>query len=423
MNEDIQRRHSKWYELVLFNRWVQWLVGLLVVVVAPAWIMNKFYWPMGEVIFNSLLANGSAFLISSYFLNKLRRFPGVQSFYMTLPTVAASWLLAFAVLFFTREPYSRPILLLAYGFASCWALAGYYLGRRHNYRKLALVPFGRAKPMASTKEAAVYTLHEPSLNGRRFDGIVVDLRADDLPPEWERFLAQCVLANMPVYHYKQISESMTGRVNIEHMSENVFGDLQPSSTYAFLKRFLETILVLVTLPIWLPVMLLTGLAVKFDSKGPMFFVQERVGQKGVPYRVYKLRSMTTDSEKDGAQFAASNDARITRFGHFIRKTRLDEFPQFINVLKGDMSLIGPRPEQKQFVKQFEQEIPFYSYRHIVKPGITGWAQVMQGYAADTEDTRVKVEYDFYYIKHFSIWLDVLIVLKTIKTILTGFGAR
>src|SRR5690554_7341673 len=133
--------------------------------------------------------------------------------------------------------------------------------------------------------------------------------------------------------------------------------------------------------------------------------------------------MRRDSEKDGARFASTGDARITRVGRYIRKTRLDEIPQFINVLKGDMSLIGPRPEQRAFANTFEKVIPFYTYRHVVKPGITGWAQVVHGYAADADDTRVKIEHDFYYIKHFSLWLDILIVVKTIKTILTGFGAR
>ncbi|MCT7655675.1 sugar transferase [Oceanimonas sp. NS1] len=130
-----------------------------------------------------------------------------------------------------------------------------------------------------------------------------------------------------------------------------------------------------------------------------------------------------DSEAGGAQLAQSNDMRVTRVGKFIRKTRLDEFPQFFNVLKGDMSLIGPRPEQRAFVEQFDQEIPFYIYRHVVKPGITGWAQVVHGYASDADDTRIKLQHDFYYIKNFSFWLDILIVYKTIRTICTGFGAK
>ena len=133
--------------------------------------------------------------------------------------------------------------------------------------------------------------------------------------------------------------------------------------------------------------------------------------------------MTKDSEKDGALFASAGDMRVTKIGKFIRKTRIDELPQYLNVLKGDMSLIGPRPEQQVFVDAFEKQILFYNYRHIVRPGISGWAQVTQGYTADVDDTQIKVEHDFYYIKHFSMWLDVLIVFKTIKTMLTGFGAR
>ena len=133
--------------------------------------------------------------------------------------------------------------------------------------------------------------------------------------------------------------------------------------------------------------------------------------------------MCKDSEKNGAQFASAGDMRVTRIGKFIRKTRIDELPQFFNVLKGDMSLIGPRPEQKVFVDKFEEQIPFYSYRHIVKPGISGWAQVVHGYAAGIDDTQVKIEHDFYYIKHFSLWLDILIMFKTLKTMITGFGAR
>lgn len=153
------------------------------------------------------------------------------------------------------------------------------------------------------------------------------------------------------------------------------------------------------------------------------FLQRRVGQFGKEFTIYKFRSMCKDSEKNGAKFASAGDMRVTRIGKFIRKTRIDELPQFFNVLKGDMALIGPRPEQKAFVDKFEDVIPFYSYRHVVKPGITGWAQVVHGYAADVGETQVKIEHDFYYIKNFSFGLDVLIVMKTIYTMVTGFGAR
>ena len=170
-------------------------------------------------------------------------------------------------------------------------------------------------------------------------------------------------------------------------------------------------------------MLLTAAAIRLESPGSELFVQNRVGQGGREFKIYKFRSMAADSEADGAKLAQVGDSRITRVGSFIRKTRLDELPQFFNILKGDMSLIGPRPEQKYFVERFEQSIPFYGYRHIVKPGLSGWAQVTQGYAGNEDETQVKLEHDFYYIKHFSLSLDILIIFKTVKTILTGFGAR
>jgi lipopolysaccharide/colanic/teichoic acid biosynthesis glycosyltransferase len=155
----------------------------------------------------------------------------------------------------------------------------------------------------------------------------------------------------------------------------------------------------------------------------VLFRQERVGLAGKPFSMLKFRSMCMESEKDGARFAAADDDRVTRLGRFIRKCRIDELPQMWNVLRGDMSVIGPRPEQASFVQQFEGEIPFYAYRHAVRPGISGWAQVTQGYAAGTVDTRVKLEHDFYYIKHVSLWLDLLVVVRTVRVILTGFGSR
>lgn len=427
MHNKYQRRHSRLYEVILLNSWLQMALGYLLVVVLPGWMRwgaNLFVWPLPDVQLNTMLANTVAYILCYYSLHKFKRYPGTRTLPFILPTVLLSWLLVFAVLLFLREEkYSRQVLISSSLLALFWSFAGYFLGRRYNRVKLALVPFGRALELVGNKNAEIVQLQQPDLEGRRYDGIVVDLHAADLPDAWERFLAQCTLARIPVYHSQQMIESLTGRVRVEHLSENMFGELLPSASYALIKRTLETLLVLLTLPLWLPVMLITGLIIKLESEGPMFFVQERVGQGNRDFKVYKLRSMCKDSEKDGARFASANDMRITRVGKFIRKTRLDEIPQFINVLKGEMSLIGPRPEQRAFVQQFDTLVPFYAYRHVVKPGITGWAQVVHGYAADAEDTRIKLEHDFYYIKHFSLWLDILITVKTIRTILTGFGAR
>lgn len=427
MHNKYQRRHSRLYEVILLNSWLQMALGYLLVVVLPGWMRwgaNLFVWPLPDVQLNTMLANTVAYILCYYSLHKFKRYPGTRTLPFILPTVLLSWLLVFAVLLFLREEkYARQVLISSSLLALFWSFAGYFLGRRYSRVKLALVPFGRALELVGNKNAEIVQLQRPDLEGRRYDGIVVDLHAADLPDAWERFLAQCTLARIPVYHSQQMIESLTGRVRVEHLSENMFGELLPSASYALIKRTLETLLVLLTLPLWLPVMLITGLIIKLESEGPMFFVQERVGQGNRDFKVYKLRSMCKDSEKDGARFASANDMRITRVGKFIRKTRLDEIPQFINVLKGEMSLIGPRPEQRAFVQQFDTLVPFYAYRHVVKPGITGWAQVVHGYAADAEDTRIKLEHDFYYIKHFSLWLDILITVKTIRTILTGFGAR
>lgn len=427
MEQNLKRRHSRWYELIVFNSLFQFFLGLSLVVILPNWLRwgeLLLRWPLQDVQSHTLMTNACAYCISFILLHKFKRYPGTRTLPFIIPTVLFSWLLVMSVLIFLRiETYARQVLIYSFILTNMWAFASYFLGKRYSKVKLAIVPFGRALELKTNSNAHVYHLEKPNLEGRRFDGVVADLHAEDLPDEWTRFLARCTLARIPVYHSQQMIESLTGRVKIKHLSENLFGALLPSPTYSAIKRTLETTIVLLSLPVWLPVMLITGLIIKLESDGPMFFIQERVGQGNKDFKVYKLRSMCKDSEKDGAQFASANDMRITRVGKFIRKTRLDEIPQFINVLKGDMSLIGPRPEQRAFVDKFDRQIPFYAYRHVVKPGITGWAQVVHGYAADAEDTKVKIEHDFYYIKHFSLWLDILIVVKTIKTVLTGFGAR
>jgi len=189
------------------------------------------------------------------------------------------------------------------------------------------------------------------------------------------------------------------------------------------KRCLDLFILLITAPLIIPLAIVTAVLIKLDSKGPVFFTQKRVGQLGHTFTMYKFRSMTTDSEKDGSKFARENDYRITRLGKFIRKFRIDEIPQFINVLKGDMSVIGPRPEQATFVELFNDEIHQYDLRHMVKPGITGLAQVQHGYVSSKRGTEMKLNYDLFYIRNYSIKLDLMIIWKTIKTILTGFGAR
>ncbi len=218
---------------------------------------------------------------------------------------------------------------------------------------------------------------------------------------------------------KQQNNQNYGRISLNNSDEIEL--LKPSKKYQIIKQLLDIILVLVSLPLILPIMIITGILIMLESRGGIFFVQERIGQNEVPFKMYKFRSMYANTATD--QTTEDADSRVTKIGKFIRKTRIDELPQFYNVLRGEMSLIGPRAEFHKFVEEYEREIPFYHYRHIVKPGISGWAQVMQGYNFGVDETKVKLEYDLYYIKNFSFSLDVLIFFKTIQTVVTGFGAR
>jgi exopolysaccharide biosynthesis polyprenyl glycosylphosphotransferase len=181
---------------------------------------------------------------------------------------------------------------------------------------------------------------------------------------------------------------------------------------------------LILLVLTLPLMLLTALLVKLESPGPVFYSQERVGLNGRVFKVVKFRSMRNDAEKDGVpRWATAGDSRVTRIGRILRKVRIDELPQLFCVLKGDMSMVGPRPERPYFVDQLVQDIPFYAVRHSVKPGVTGWAQVSYHYGASKEDTVEKLQYDLYYVKNHSLFLDVVVLFETIGVVLTGSGAH
>lgn len=187
------------------------------------------------------------------------------------------------------------------------------------------------------------------------------------------------------------------------------------------KRFVDLTASVLLAIIALPVGLITSIIIKIESPGPVFYRQKRTGQYNREFEVIKFRSMRNDAEKSGAQWAVKNDARVTRVGNFIRKTRIDELPQIINILKGDMSIVGPRPEREVFIAELEQEIPYYRFRHAVKPGVTGLAQVSYPYGSSLEDAIWKHKYDIYYIKHHSSLLDIKILFKTVKVVLFGMG--
>ncbi len=232
-------------------------------------------------------------------------------------------------------------------------------------------------------------------------------------------------------HVNEIStflERETGRVDLDSVNPSwlIFSDGFSSGRMlsAAFKRLFDIAASLLLLVLALPVILLTAIAVKLESKGPAFYRQQRVGLYGVPFDCIKLRSMRQDAEVAGkAVWAEKDDPRITRIGRFIRKCRIDELPQCWSVLKGEMSFVGPRPERPQFVDDLETKLPYFAERHMVKPGITGWAQINYPYGASIEDSRQKLEYDLYYAKNYSPFLDLLILLQTIRVVLWPEGAR
>ena len=259
------------------------------------------------------------------------------------------------------------------------------------------------------------------------DEIVVALterRAGSMPL---RQLLDCKLRGIKVCDLSTHFEKHLGQIRVDYVNAGwlIFSDgFNQGALRSIVKRFCDLLFSLILIAIFAPVMLLTALLIKLDSRGPIFYKQERVGQHGSTFMVAKFRSMRTDAEKDGTpRWASAHDDRITRVGRIIRRVRIDEFPQLFNVLRGEMSLVGPRPERPFFVEQLTEQIPYFAVRHSVKPGVTGWAQVRYAYGATVEDAQNKLQYDLYYVKNNSLFLDLLVLFETIGVVLTGKGAR
>lgn len=424
MKNNTLYRHASWHELLLASFPAQLLAGLAVTILLPAlWLWGLEFWRApDEVQFNTLSVAAAAFTAAAITLRRILRFPGEQVAAYILPTILIIAGIAMAAVLLLRLPYSNSLLLITFVLTIIWFSAGHFIVRNRRTLNLAVVPFGQASRLDPSRAIRLLTLSEARLPAEHVDGIVADLHAENITPEWERFLAHCTLNHIPVYHIKQIRESLTGRVRIDHLSENEFGTLLPSPFYQSLKRILDVLAVLLLAPFALLLTLIAGLLIRRESTGGAIFTQDRIGYRGRPFKLYKLRTMRSDLP-GVAVTEGEDDPRITPLGKKLRKYRIDELPQLWNVFKGEMSLIGPRPGPVELEQWYEEKVPFFSYRHVVRPGLSGWAQVMQGYAENADEMREKLEYDFYYIKHFSMWLDMLIVYKTINTVLTGFGSR
>ena len=239
-------------------------------------------------------------------------------------------------------------------------------------------------------------------------------------------LVNCKLAGIKIIPGLEFYEELTGKILVNNVNPDwlIYSEgFKKSKITLLTRRVMDFSVSLVGLILSLPITVISAIIIKLESRGSIFYSQERVGQAGKTFQIYKFRSMCCDAESNGPVWAGKNDCRITRFGAFIRKTRIDEIPQLWNILKGEMSFVGPRPERPYFVEQLKKKLPYYSLRHNVKPGLTGWAQISYPYGASEEDALRKLEYDLYYIKNLCFRMDVLIAIQTIKIILFQKGSR
>ncbi len=253
--------------------------------------------------------------------------------------------------------------------------------------------------------------------------VALDERRGKFPLEQ---LLSCRLKGIPVEDGVAFAEQLAGKLSVEslHPSFLIFSDgFNRSAIFKRVKRVIDILASATGLALLFPVSLLIALAIKLDSEGPILYRQERVGKDGRIFHLLKFRSMRVDAEENGPTWAEVDDQRVTRVGRWIRKLRFDEIPQMISVFRGEMSFVGPRPERPFFVDILKEEIPFYSERHVIKPGITGWAQICYRYGASKEDSLEKLKFDLYYIKHMSLFFDLVIIFETIKIVLLGRGSR
>lgn len=377
-------------------------------------------------LLNTIVGSLFALTTGFFFFRRLIDYPGTEGIAYAIPVFALTYGAASVIFLFLRLDYSRYVFGASYLLSVIWFTGiSIAMTKLRTYR-IGIVPGGDVLCLRSLPYAEWHVITDPGSIPIGLNAITADLR-HSFTPEWERFVAEAAVSGTPVFDVKHLRETLTGRVQIAHLSENTLGALNPDDMYLKLKQALDWFAALVALVALAPFFALIVLAIRCETTGPAIFRQKRMGYRGRVFTLYKFRTMRMESDivTDDRERAITreDDARITRIGRFLRRTRIDELPQLINILRGEMSWIGPRPEAVPLSEWYEKELPFYRYRHIVRPGISGWAQVMQGHVASPDEVREKLHYDFYYIKNFSPWLDILIILKTIRTVLTGAGSR
>jgi lipopolysaccharide/colanic/teichoic acid biosynthesis glycosyltransferase len=373
--------------------------------------------------FNSTLINTLAFFLSAKALKKLYKTSQKNPIFNIFSIATSFYIFCLLIVFIIRLPYSVIIILIGLP-VNIILLNFWYL----NYIKeskftYCCIPFGNLNFSNNNNKYKFNILRNPVIPNYPISAIVCDFRFPELPRQWVNLLSQCAARRIPIFDLSELKENISGKVDVEHLVESCCGKIEPQQSLISIKRVFDSFLILLSLPLIIPFIIIISMLIKIDSPGTIFFVQERIGFRGKLFKLIKFRTMSSNSPTKCSLHKYRNKQKITRVGYFLRKYRFDELPQFWNVLSGEMSLIGPRPEELSLALWYEREIPFFSYRYLVRPGISGWAQVMHGHVIGIDETKDKLSYDFYYIKNFSLWLDFLIIYKTLRTILSGFGSR
>jgi len=374
-----------------------------------AWVVHQFsHTPITRPVALHLMANGCAnFLVGVGAWSARGRLD--EKLGRALYSVLVAHGLLALVVVLTHSVYSNIVMLSAVGVSVGWGLAVAVTAHVVMRPRIAVV--GPFETHPEHLPPHVERIADPSLDLRPYD-LVLTASADQLPAEWMRAISRVMMAGKPVRHCAAYLEEARGLVSLEHfeVDQLTAGGL---ASYQPGKRALDLGIAALALPFAAPLVLVAGLAIWATSGRPVFFVQPRVGLGGRNFRIFKLRTMTV--ARDGAP------QTVTRLGQWLRLSRIDELPQLWNVLVGEMSFIGPRPEWTVLAERYSAQLPAYAYRHLVRPGITGWAQVRSGYAGDLSETRLKVAYDLFYLKHFSFALDLQVLLRTV--FLFARGAR
>jgi lipopolysaccharide/colanic/teichoic acid biosynthesis glycosyltransferase len=317
-----------------------------------------------------------------------------------------------------RLYYSRPTMFTAALVSLALGLTLATLMARWRPRRVGLILEGSPPEQLGWLRGGEAMARDADV--RRYDLVVANF-SEPLGGEWTSLISRALLVGCEVRHLLHYVEEVRGRVSVDHFSYEPRASTNLQA-YRYAKRTGEVLLILLSLPVVLPLLAVSSLLIYMTMGGPVFFVQERVGLGGCIFRMLKLRTMVQSASAHSSATARS-DARITPLGKVLRRLRIDELPQFWNILRGDMSLIGPRPEQKSLTANYIREMPAFHYRHVVRPGITGWAQVRGGYASNLSETRDKLAFDLYYVKYESFTLDMEILFRTVATLFSGNSAR